>query len=71
MNNLRQQFSRTEMTLIWDTLDGLYDDLYYRNAETFHHRTVDRLGQLDDVFKLLSGESTFAELNGRNEEVQP
>jgi hypothetical protein len=71
MNDLRQQYSKAEVTFIWDTLDGIYDDLYDRNGEVFHHRTVDRLGQLDDVFKLLSGESTFAELFARNGEVQP
>lgn len=62
---LRRSFSLQEMVFIWDTLDGVYTDLWTRNSgDTFNSGTVDRLGWLDDVFKLMTGETTI-------EEVQP
>ncbi len=70
MSRYRTRYTKAEIAFVWDTLDSIYDDLYFRNTCTFKSRTVDRLGDLDDVFKLIDGEITLAEIEARGQEVQ-
>jgi hypothetical protein len=52
---LRTTFTDDEIQAVWNVLGRLYDDLIHRNCgDEFQSRTVDLLGEADDVCKQIS-----------------